>query len=253
MDSAIALDRTTFESMTDELELRRRVEANIEAVRARIADAEARAGRPSGSVTLVAVSKLQPIEAMRAAIEARCLDLGENYVQEAELKIAELKGSGMRLHLLGNLQRNKARKAAAIFDVVQSIDDPRLARALGTRAVELGKQLEVLVEVNSSGEAGKHGVPPDQTLQLCEAVSMEPGLLLNGLMTVGPLEGGLDGARRCFDGVKVLFDRLPAANRRVLSMGMSGDFETAIEAGSTMVRVGTAVFGSRRQTGWESK
>lgn len=218
---------------------------NLHKVRDRIEGALARAGRPSGSVRLVAVSKLQPVEAMRAAVAAGVEALGENYVQEAEAKFAALGAGAVERHMIGRLQRNKAGKAAALFDVVQSVDSLELGQALGRRALAAGRPLDVLIEVNAAGEATKAGVAPEGVAELAAGLCEVEGIRLRGLMGMGPLGADEAGTRRCFAGVRALWEQLPGECRQTLSLGMTGDFEWAILEGSTMVRVGTAIFGER--------
>lgn len=225
------------------------VAENLNVVRQRIARAAERAGRDPAGITLVAVSKTQPPEAVRQALAAGVRHLGENYVQEAEAKWAALGEIDAVRHFIGHLQRNKAGKAAALFEVVQCVDSLALAQALGRRAEALGRTLDVLLEVNAAGEASKFGVEPAQALALAEQVAPVPGLRLRGLMGMGPLTGDADAARASFRLLAELFRKLPEECRQTLSMGMSGDFETAIEEGSTMVRVGTGIFGPRRSAG----
>lgn len=222
---------------------------NLREIEARIRRAAESAGRDPAGIRLVAVSKLQPSEAVRAALAAGARELGENYVQEAEARLAEVDTRGAVLHLIGHLQRNKAGRAAALFDVVQTVDDADLAAALGRRAAAVDKMLDVLVEVNISGETGKFGAAPERALDVAGAVAVVPGLCLRGLMGIGPREGGEKAARGCFQRLAALFERLPAEHRQVLSMGMTGDFEAAIAEGSTLVRIGTGIFGARRSTG----
>jgi pyridoxal phosphate enzyme (YggS family) len=219
---------------------------NLNVIHARIAGAAERAGRKPEEIRLVAVTKTQSTALVREAVQAGAREIGENYVQEAEAKLAELGAVPVKRHLIGHLQRNKAGKAAVLFDVVQSVDSLELARALGRRAEALGRTLEVLLEVNISGEQSKFGVPPEQALDLAGQVLAVSGLEFNGLMGIGPLSGDERETRRSFGLLAELWEKLPAANRQVLSMGMTGDFEWAIAEGSTMVRIGTALFGARR-------
>ena len=219
---------------------------NLIVIQQRIALAAERAGRKSESIRLVAVTKTQPASVVRAAIEAGAREIGENYVQEAEAKLDELGPIPATRHLIGHLQRNKAGKAAALFDVVQSVDSLELAQALGRRAEALGKRLEILLEVNISGELSKFGVPPERALDLAGQVVTVSGLELKGLMGIGPLSGDERETRHSFQLLARLWETLPAEHRQVLSMGMTGDFEWAIAEGSTMVRIGTALFGARR-------
>lgn len=217
-------------------------------VRARIARAAGRSGRRPEEVTLIGVVKTVPAERVREAVELGLVDLGENRVQEAEEKIAATGRKGLRWHLIGHLQRNKAGRAVELFDRVHSVDSAGLAGALARRAAAAGRRLPVLVEVNVSGEASKFGVAPDGAPRLLEAVRALPALALDGLMTVGPPVQDPEAARAVFARLRTVRDD---AERRLgmplphLSMGMSGDFETAVEEGSTLVRVGTALFGPR--------
>ncbi|MBM3458590.1 MAG: YggS family pyridoxal phosphate-dependent enzyme [Armatimonadetes bacterium] len=222
---------------------------NLQRVRERIATAAARAGRDPELVRLVAVTKHQPASAVREALEAGVTEVGENYVQEAEEKWGSLGTFAATRHLIGHLQRNKAGKAAALFHVVQTVDSLPLAQALGRRALSLNRTLEVLVEVNLSREPSKSGVDIATSLELCEQVREVAGLRLCGMMGMGTAQADPTETRRSFDRLARLFDELPTLNRQVLSMGMTGDFEIAIEAGSTMVRVGTGIFGPRGMTG----
>jgi hypothetical protein len=197
---------------------------------------------------LVAVTKTVSAEAMVAAIAAGLTDLGENRVQEAQAKIPAVGRDRARWHLVGHLQRNKAGRAVELFDRIHSVDGIGLAEALSRRATAAGRSLPVLVEVNVSGEATKFGVATADLEPLLEVVAALPGLALDGLMTVGAEFASAEDAHPGFERLRRLRDR--AALRLglalpVLSMGMSGDFEVAIEEGSTMVRVGSAIFGAR--------
>jgi hypothetical protein len=223
------------------------VAARLGAVRARVAAAEAAAGRPAGSVRLVAVSKRHPPEAVRAAYAAGQRDFGENYVQELLAKREALAGlPGLRWHLIGNLQSNKAKLVAGRVELVHTVDDPHLARELGRRAAAAAARQPVLVQVNVAGEAQKHGCAPGELAAVLAAVEAEPGLWLRGLMVIPPLDEAPDRARPAFAGLRALRDvhggpaRLPE-----LSMGMSHDLEAAVAEGATVVRVGTAIFGER--------
>lgn len=215
------------------------IAANVRAVRERLARAAERAGRDPASVRLIAVSKTKPAAAVRAAIEAGITDIGENYVQEAEAKRAAA-GHGATWHLIGHLQRNKAGRAAALFDCIQTVDRPALGAALSRHAQALGRTLRVLVEVRLGDEASKHGVEPGALPALLDALRL-PGLRVEGLMTIPP-PGDSEAVRPHF---RALRELAAAAGLRELSMGMSDDFETAIEEGATMVRVGRAIFGAR--------
>jgi len=220
----------------------------LDEVRGRIEAATARSGRPAGAVTLIGVTKTVAAETMQAAVAAGLADLGENRVQEAQGKIPVVGRARVRWHFIGHLQRNKAGRAVELFDRVHSVDDAEVAEALSRHAAAAGRTLPVLVEVNVSGEASKFGVAPGALAALLERVAALPGLALDGLMTVGPLVETAEAARPGFARLRGLRDE---AERRLgrrlpeLSMGMSGDFEVAVEEGSTMVRVGGAIFGPR--------
>ncbi|MGC8667117.1 MAG: YggS family pyridoxal phosphate-dependent enzyme [Chthonomonadales bacterium] len=218
---------------------------NIAEVRARIARAALSAGRDPKDITLVAVSKTVDTERIREAWEAGITDFGENYYQEVRTKMQELPRQ-IRWHFIGHLQTNKAKYIAGRFALVQSVDREELAEELGRRANAAGCTQPVLVEVKLDPAATKHGVPPDQTIDFCNRVRAIPGLQLTGLMGMAPLLQHPEQARPYFAELRRIFERLPEENRRVLSMGMSADFDVAIQEGSTMVRVGTAIFGARQ-------
>jgi len=226
------------------------IAANVARVRERIGAAAARAGRCAEDIVLLAASKTVDSDRILLAARAGIADFGENYVQEARPKIARI-GHGVRWHFVGHLQTNKAKQAVALFDIVQTVDRERLAVELDRRAHAAGRRLPVLLEVNTSGEQTKFGVAPEEALRLAEVVAALPALELRGLMTMGRLGAGPEEARPGFALLRRLSEELrrplPAANITWLSMGMSGDFEVAIEEGSNMVRVGTAIFGARPQ------
>jgi len=212
-------------------------------VRERIGRACARSGRAPHSIRLLPVTKGFPAGTIRDAMALGLGEFGENRVQEAEEKIASI-SPRPRWHLVGHLQRNKAKRAAQLFDVIQSIDSLPLAEEVSRRALEAGKKLACLIEVNTSGDAGKFGVPPDGARSLLTQAGRLEGIDLRGLMTIGPLHGGSSGARRAFRELAAIRAGL-LPDDADLSMGMSGDFEIAIEEGATIVRLGTALFGAR--------
>jgi pyridoxal phosphate enzyme (YggS family) len=220
------------------------IAANLHAVRQRISAALQGAAR---EVTLVAVAKQRSPEEIRAALSAGCRDIGESYVQEALPKIATLAGAAIRWHYIGHVQTNKAREIAASFDWVHGVDRLKAAAALDRGRPE-GAPLEVCVQVNISAEATKGGVAPAEALSLCRAVAAMPRLRLRGLMGIAaPTD---PAARRSqFALLARTFEEIRAAGLAVdtLSMGMSDDFEVAIAEGSTMVRIGTAIFGERQR------
>lgn len=232
----------------------------LEAIKERIERAAVRAGRSSDTITLVAVTKTHPPEAVAQAILAGATDLGENRVQEAAEKISALAAMGHRprWHLIGHLQRNKARPAAELFDLVHSVDSLRLAETLARNVVP-GRRLPVLLQVNVSGEATKEGfnLPGglsnapglDALLPAVEGILALPQLEVRGLMTIAPIVATPDAARPSFEALRELRDELarryPSGQWGELSMGMTDDFEAAIAEGATIVRVGRAIFGER--------
>lgn len=238
--------------MTELLSLTDQIAHRAAEVRDRIAEAAHRAGRDPADVTLVAVTKTHPIETVRAAVEAGLTDLGENRVQELVEKSDALPGEGaggrVRWHLIGSLQRNKARDAAARADLFHALDSVRLADALDKRARQAERVLPVLVQVNISDEDAKHGVAPDAAHDLLAAAAERPNLEPVGLMGMAALaEDAADlerVVRPAFRRLRQLFEAAPQP-LSVLSMGMSGDFEVAVEEGATHVRVGSALFGAR--------
>jgi pyridoxal phosphate enzyme (YggS family) len=210
----------------------------------RLREAEARAGRPEGAVTLCAVSKTFPAEAVAEAVAAGATDIGENRVQEAEGKRpeAEALGARARWHLIGHLQSNKARRAVELFDVIQTVDSVDLARRLDRLAGEAGRRVEVLAQVDLGHEPTKAGAVESELQALVEALGATEHLELTGLMTIPPFFDDPEDARPYFARLRELSERHALTD---LSMGMSHDFEVAVEEGATIVRVGTAIFGSR--------
>lgn len=205
-------------------------------------------GRSPNSVQLLAVTKGIPTTTIREAKALGLLDFGESRVQETEEKLAGV-GEGARWHLVGHLQRNKARRAVQLFDEIHSVDSEDLAEELARRALAAGTSPACYVEVNTSGDAGKFGVAPSGALALLGRVRALPPLRVAGLMTIGPLTGGAEGARASFRALAGLRDEAVRGGilgeGGALSMGMSGDFEIAIEEGATLVRIGSAIFGDR--------
>ena len=226
--------------------------SNLASVRDRIAAAERRSGRETGSVTLIGVVKTLPAQTLAAAVALGLRDLGENRVQEAESHQRSVPRTAARWHMIGHLQRNKAGRALEMFDVFHCLDDLDLANALAERAARSGRRVKALLEVNVSGESTKFGVSPEGAAQLAEQVEQLAALELDGLMTVGAPVERSEQARAGFARLRELRDAI--ARRLVrplpeLSMGMSGDYEVAVEEGATMVRVGTALFGARSTHG----
>ncbi|HXV14021.1 MAG TPA: YggS family pyridoxal phosphate-dependent enzyme [Candidatus Krumholzibacteria bacterium] len=221
---------------------------NVARVRERVDSALRRAGRAAGEVTIVAVTKTFGPEMVRAAIEAGIADIGENRVQELLEKQRALDPSPCRWHLVGPLQRNKAGKVVGRVDLFHAIDGVRIAETVDRLARERALRARVLLEVNMSGEASKHGVTVAEAPAAAEALSRLDGLEWLGLMTMGPLSGGADETRACFRSLARLGAQLRGVTGRplpVLSMGMSDDFEVAIEEGATMIRVGRGITGER--------
>lgn len=213
---------------------------NLAAVESRIAGACARAGRRREEVTLLAVTKVFPATAILAAYDLGLRQFGENYVQEFESKAPQVRLlPGASFHLIGHLQSNKSRRAGELFDVVQTVDSPKLARRLD----ELSKPLEVMIEVKLSPEETKHGCAPEDLPELIDAIRACSTLRLTGLMTMPPWSDDAEPSRPYFRRLRALAEKHCLSQ---LSMGMSHDLEVAIEEGSTIVRVGTALFGSRK-------
>jgi pyridoxal phosphate enzyme (YggS family) len=223
--------------MTDDIKQR------IEAVRAQIEAACSRAGRNPGEVRLVAVSKTVPAERVRAGIEAGLTILGENYVQEAQAKVEEI-GRGVEWHFIGRLQTKKAKYVVRLFDLIHSVDSLKLAVEIDKRAGIEGVRQPVLVQVNISGEESKGGAGADEAEALVEQAAGLPNLDLRGLMTMPPFFDEPERARPYFAALRRVKEKI-GGSLTELSMGMSGDFEVAVEEGATLVRVGTAIFGAR--------
>lgn len=227
------------------------LQRRLDSVRARIADCLQRSNRAPEEITLVAVSKTHPPERLREVIAIGVTDLGENRVQEAGPKIAEVGRTAARWHLIGHLQKNKARKAVNLFDVIHSLDSVSLARRLQQACTDEGREeLRVLIQVDLAGESTKSGVAPEQLLELVEVVKDCSRLKLAGLMVLPPFFEDRERVRPFFRKLKELRDELQikgyfGVERGELSMGMTHDFEVAIEEGATLLRIGTAIFGER--------
>jgi pyridoxal phosphate enzyme (YggS family) len=222
----------------------------LQAVRGRIAAACARSGRSPSDIALVGISKTHSADAVREAFSAGLRDFGENRVQEAEGKVdalADLRAAGLRWHLVGHLQANKAKKAAALFDVVHSVDDAALGARLDRAANEAGRVLPVLVQVDLAGEATKFGLAESSLLATLDALRALSSLRVEGLMVLPPYFDDPQATRPYFERLRGLRDQGVARGLcgPQLSMGMSHDFEVAIEEGATLIRVGTAIFGER--------
>jgi len=221
----------------------------IRMVRDSIREAAVNCGRDPATVTLMAVTKFHPMEAVRDAIDAGITCFGENRVQEARDKF-EGRSDRIELHLIGHLQRNKAKIAASIFDWVQSIDRAETARALDTSLEQNGRDMDILIEVNTSGEESKSGLRSDDELfKVVDDIGVLKRLRVRGLMTIAPFTKEEKPIRTSFSRLRLLFEQLrrryPELPLDTLSMGMSNDFRIAIEEGSSLVRIGTAIFGER--------
>jgi pyridoxal phosphate enzyme (YggS family) len=237
------------------------ITANLQTIRERIADAALHSGRSPEAITLIAVTKTVPTPSIIAAIQAGISHFGENRVQEAAAKYAPQPGTendgpdlvprtGLTLHMIGNLQRNKAHRAAALFDWIQSIDRPELAATLNRARAELrpDEPLPVLLEVNLTGEASKSGVSPEHLSGLADAVTACPHLHPTGLMTIARMGAQEPELRRTFSNLRTLLEGLKRTHPgdwTHLSMGMSDDYPQAIAEGATMIRLGRALFGAR--------
>ena len=217
------------------------ISERLAALRRDIDDELRACGRAPGSVRILGVSKKQPVEAIIEAAHAGLDAIGENYVQEAKAKFP-LVSAGVQKHFIGHLQTNKAKAIVELFDVVQSVDRVDAARALGSAAAKAGKRLIVLVQVNVS-PAERFGASVEDAPRVAEAIAAEPSLLLDGVMAIGPITEDRLEILRAFETAAKTFARIGG---RTLSIGMSGDWREGVRAGSTMVRIGTALFGERR-------
>jgi hypothetical protein len=219
----------------------------LNSIRRRIGAACARAGRAPDTVTLVAVTKGQPPDVVRATAEAGLTLLGENKVQEAKAKIP-LCPARLRWHMIGHLQSNKCRDAVELFEMIHSVDSLALAREINKRAEQAAKTMPILLEVNVAGEASKFGYRPEMLLAELKAINELPRIEIQGLMTMAPWTPEPEKVRPVFRRLRELkseCEKILGAPLPHLSMGMTGDFEVAIEEGATLVRIGTALFGER--------
>lgn len=222
----------------------------LETLRDRIRRAAAASGRSRTEIRLVAVSKTVAADAILEAAAAGVTDIGENYIQEAREKHAALASTPLRWHFIGHLQTNKAKYAVRMFDLIHTVDSYRLALELDRCARKINKVQPVLIQVNVAGEVTKSGVPPDETLPLVREMAALEHVAVQGLMTMPPYFNAPERVRPFFAELRRLRDRIQKENIATvamaeLSMGMTGDFEVAIQEGATLVRIGTAVFGER--------
>ena len=226
------------------------IRKNIESVNARISKAAERSGRNPGEIKLVAVSKLIELQRIEEGIEAGLMILGENRVQEAKEKIPQIVNTDVEWHLIGHLQTNKAKDAVNLFSLIHSVDSLKLAKELDKRAKSADKRIDVLVQFNLSGERSKSGSNKEEGYKLVESISLFENIRVMGLMTMPPFFDDPDRSRPYFKELRELSEeittwKLANISMKYLSMGMTGDFEVAIEEGANMVRIGTAIFGSR--------
>ncbi len=223
----------------------------LEKVKERIRQAAEACGRDSASVQLVAVSKTIAPDRVQEALEAGVTILGENYVQEARDKFQTLVQYPVSWHFIGHLQSNKAKYAVRLFDLIHSVDSLKLARELNKQAAKVDKIQPILIQVNISGEDSKSGIAAEETFDLITAISQLDHLSIKGLMTMPPYFYQPEKVRPFFAALRKLRDqiddrRIPNVSMAELSMGMTGDYEVAIQEGATLVRIGTAIFGERK-------
>ncbi|MCH7762227.1 MAG: YggS family pyridoxal phosphate-dependent enzyme [Candidatus Marinimicrobia bacterium] len=229
--------------------LKNRVYSNLVEIQEKISSAKAQSGNDQ-DIALVAVTKTHPIIVVNTAISLGLKHIGENRIQEAEEKFSDVVfEQGVVKRMIGHLQTNKARKAVKIFDTIDSVDSLKLAKKINIHANTAKKIIEVLLEINTSSEKQKFGFNPNYSEELLECIELE-GLLVKGLMTIGPLTKDENMIRKAFTKIRNLKDEInkqvsPSRKMSVLSMGMTGDYEIAIEEGSNMIRIGSALFGKR--------
>lgn len=227
------------------------MEKRIQDVNRRVEKAAQESGRPPHSIRLVAVSKTIPAKRVKEALEAGIKLFGENYVQEARAKFNELYAYHPSWHFIGHLQSNKAKYAVRMFDLIHSVDSLKLSRELNKQAKKINKIQDVLIQVNMSGETSKSGIDPKDAVRLIKEISSLENLSIKGLMTMPPFFNDPDTVRPYFSALRDLRDQLknespPNVSLDELSMGMTGDYEVAIAEGATLVRIGTAIFGTRK-------
>ena len=229
------------------------IENNVKNVRERIASAAEKSGRKPEDILLVAVSKMQPLDKIYQAFQAGIEHFGENKVQDLTRKIIDSQYD-LKWHMVGHLQSNKINKVIGNVEIIQSIDSIQLLEKLDRASQEKGIVSRVLLQVNTSGEESKFGFDPEVTFTACERAENLPALEICGLMTIGPLTTEITEVRKSFRHLREISKQIESANSakvrmEYLSMGMTGDFELAIEEGSNLVRIGTAIFGARIQGG----
>lgn len=225
------------------------IKENLNRIRDKIESATIKSGRKPAEIQLVAVSKTMSPETINQGIAAGITIIGENKVQEAKAKKERV--NPVTWHMVGHLQTNKVKHAVQIFDMIQAVDSYRLAEEINKRCHNENKRMPILVEVNTSGETSKFGCDPDETPELVSKVSELSNLKIEGLMTIGLFTDQMELVRPCFIKLREIFEsikglKIPGVFMEQLSMGMSADYEVAIEEGATMVRIGTAIFGPRQ-------
>lgn len=222
------------------------VSDNVKRVRQQIAAAARRSGRSPEDVELVAVTKTVPAEVIQEAVSSGVTVIGENRLQEALVKYPLVTGP-VRWHMVGHLQRNKVKKALEVFELIHSVDSFRLAEEISSRSLSMGRSTDILVQINTSGEFSKYGLSPQRAHSFLESLAPLSGIRVLGLMTIGAFLPDPEQVRPCFRQLRGIFERakdleLPNVQMRYLSMGMTSDFQVAIEEGANMVRIGTAIF-----------
>ncbi len=222
------------------------IKQRLDLVNDKIATAAEKSGRTSNDITLITVTKTHPASVLQEVLDAGCLNIGENKVQEVVTKVPELKGDRI-VHLIGHLQSNKVNKVVELVDWIHSADSEKIIRKIDRRCGEIGKRMNLLVQVNTSAEESKSGCDASEVEDLCKLINGLDNVDLHGLMTIGPLYGGPEETRKSFIELRELSDNVRnlVDGKFELSMGMSGDFEMAIEEGATMVRVGSSILGQR--------
>lgn len=226
------------------------MQARLKAIQDRISKAAEQSGREAAKIRLVAVSKTMPVDKLKAAVDCGVTLFGENYIQEAREKFNLLYTQDISWHFIGHLQSNKAKYAVKMFDLIHSVDSLKLAREIDKQAAKIDKIQEVLVQVNIAEEASKSGVSAEATTDLIKALSELEHIAVKGLMTMPPYFNAPEKVRPLFAALRHLRDQIqtleiPGIGMTELSMGMTGDFETAVQEGATLVRIGTAIFGER--------
>lgn len=223
------------------------IKDNLAKIRFRVQEACARAGRNPAEITLVAVSKNRGIDEIKAAISCGLTDIGENRVQEALLKFNLLRTAKLRTHMVGHLQANKVKPAVRIFDLIHSVDSLRLAEEIDRQALKINKVQDALLEIKTSPEEAKYGIQPEEAIEIIGQITKLRNIRLRGLMTIAPLVDNPEQARLYFKILKELFNKVNLLSTigyrlSAISMGMTDDFQIAIEEGATMIRLGRAIF-----------